>query len=417
MKTIELDVTLAQMLDTLRRSLHEVPEEAFHETMTASIVAGFLRPYGPDSLLLELGGHGVAAVYEGEQPGPTVLVRAELDAVPVERNDTADASLLGATAVVARAHAHGFEHRCGHDAHMTMVAGLAPLLHARRPACGRVVLFFQPAEETGAGARKALDDPAFATIQPDFAVALHNLPGYPRNTVVLRGGVFACASVGMKIELHGEPSHAAEPEKGCSPAPALGELLVGLPELARDDPMDYRLLTITHTRMGRAAFGVSPGHAELFATLRAHTSEQLAAVREEAMALVRDRAAAHGLRPEVTWHDLFPETVNDLELTELLGEIATEIGVEHVVRSEPMRWSDDFGHIALEVPSVYFGLGIGEAQPGLHQEGYCFPEGVVPVGVELFYRFVTRLLATRRGQLDLASARGASPDGPRLRGA
>lgn len=392
MRTIELDVTLAQMLDTLRASLHHIPEGAQKEVRTAGVVAGFLRAYAPDAVIQSLGGHGVAAVYEGEGPGPTVLVRAELDAVPVEHAE------LDPFAISPPA----YEHRCGHDAHMTMVAGLAPLFAQRRPAAGRVVLLFQPAEETGEGARRVLDDPVFVGLRPDFAVALHNVPGFPKNTVILRDGVFACASVGMSLDLHGEPSHAAEPEKGVSPAAALGELLLELPELSTPEGPGYRLFTITHAEMGRQSFGVSPGHASLFATLRARTNDDLDAVRNRATELVHDKCMRYGLRPELAWREAFPETRNDPELVALMRTICGELQVAQVDREHPMRWSDDFGHIAAVAPSIYFGLGIGEDQPGLHQEGYAFPEGIVQVGVELLYRFVSRLLAVHRGETQAA---------------
>jgi len=392
MRTLELDVTLAQMLDTLRASLHQIPEGALKEARTASVVAGFLGAYAPDALLQSLGGFGVAAVYEGGAPGPTVVARAELDAVPVERAEQ-NPFVVSPPA---------YEHRCGHDAHMTIVAGLAPLFASRRPSAGRVVLLFQPAEETGEGARRVLDDPAFLGLRPDYAVALHNVPGVPKNHVILREGVFACASVGMSLELHGEPSHAAEPEKGISPAKALGELLLELPELSTPEGPGYRLFTITHAEMGRQSFGVSPGHARLFATLRARTNEDLDAVRNRATELVQEKSLRYGLRPELTWREGFPETRNDPELVTLMKAICGELKIDHFEREQPMRWSDDFGHIAAAAPSVYFGLGIGEDRPGLHQEGYAFPEGVVPVGVELLHRFVTRLLAVHHGETQAA---------------
>lgn len=392
MRTLELDVTLSQMLNTFRSTLHHVPEGALQELRTASIVAGFLAAYRPDAMLHTLGGHGVAAVYEGENPGPTMLVRAELDAVPVERAEQSPFAIMSPA----------YEHRCGHDAHMTMVAGLAPLFASRRPESGRVVLLFQPAEETGEGAQRVLDDPVFMGLRPDFAVALHNLPGVPKNTVVLREGVFACASVGLSLDLHGEPSHAAEPEKGTSPAAALGELLLELPELSTPEGPGYRLFTITHAEMGRRSFGVSPGHARLFATLRAQTNTDLEAVRARATELVRDKCTRFGLRSEVTWCDAFPETRNDPNLVRVLAGVCTELGIDHLEREHPMRWSDDFGHFAAAAPSVYFGIGIGEERPGLHQEGYAFPEGVVPVGVEVLHRFVTRMLSMHRGAVSAA---------------
>jgi metal-dependent amidase/aminoacylase/carboxypeptidase family protein len=151
-----LDPTLVAMLKSLRHTLHGCPEGAGEEVRTAAIVAHFLSAYAPDALITEVGGHGVLATFESAQPGPTVVVRCDLDAVRVERNE----HHIGADH-------DSVSHLCGHDGHMTMVAGLAPLLYRARPARGRVVLLFQPAEETGEGAARVLEDPRFRALHPD----------------------------------------------------------------------------------------------------------------------------------------------------------------------------------------------------------------------------------------------------------
>ena len=169
----------------LKDALHACPELAGQEGGTAEILAGFLRGHAPDQLITGLGGAGVAAVFDGQRRGPTVLVRADMDALPIDA--------AGAAAA----------HRCGHDGHMAAVAGLAFDLGRRRPACGRVVLLFQPAEETGEGAAKVIADPRFEALRPDYALALHNLPGAPAGQIVSREGVFACASVGLRVSFFG----------------------------------------------------------------------------------------------------------------------------------------------------------------------------------------------------------------------
>jgi metal-dependent amidase/aminoacylase/carboxypeptidase family protein len=156
------------------------------------------------------------------------MIRCELDGLPVEEADKNQWLIPGAN----------IAHRCGHDGHMAIVAGLAPLLHRAPPNCGRVVLLFQPAEETGAGALAIIGDLSFKKIRPDCAMTLHNLPGFPMGHIVYRRGTFASASVGMKVRLHGQPSHAAEPEQARSPANAVRQLIDELPRLSRvtDDP-------------------------------------------------------------------------------------------------------------------------------------------------------------------------------------
>src|SRR5690606_31326309 len=131
-----------------------------------------------------MGGHGVAMVFDSGKPGPTVLFRSEIDALPIEElGDVAHRSLVP-----------GKSHMCGHEGHTTILAALARQFGRRRPATGRVVLMFQPAEETGAGAAGVIADPRYGTIAHDYAFSLHNLPGTPLGHVRLKPGVVNCAS-------------------------------------------------------------------------------------------------------------------------------------------------------------------------------------------------------------------------------
>lgn len=383
-----MDPTLTAMLATLRQTLHRIPERAGDEVQTAATVAQFLGAYAPDMLMTEVGGHGVVAVFAGAEAGPTVLVRADLDAVPAER----DEHHIGANRDSTR-------HTCGHDGHMTIVAGLGALLAQSRPPRGRIVLLFQPAEETGQGAQRVLADARFRELAPDFGIGFHNLPGYPRETVVVRTGTIASASVGMYARFVGQASHAAEPEAARSPRLALGRLMTALPELsspANDEAArardDYRLLTVTHARLGRESFGVTPGSAELLATLRATTHARLAGFREEAERLVRQEAARVDVDIAIDWVDDFRETENAPAMVRALEAVAGDENLPVDVISAPFAWSDDFGQFAAEFPSVYFGLGIGAEADGLHQPGYEFPDGLIPTGTHLIERLARRVL-------------------------
>ena len=182
-------------LIALRHALHRQPELSGHEADTARLIATHLQATNPDRLVTNLGGHGVAALYDSGQPGPTVMLRAELDALPISE----------ASGVPHASERPGFGHLCGHDGHMAILMGRA----GTRPARGRLVLLFQPAEETGAGARAVLDDPAFAALRPDYAFALHNMPGLPLGAVAVAPGPVSCASVGWRIAVAGREAHAA----------------------------------------------------------------------------------------------------------------------------------------------------------------------------------------------------------------
>ncbi|MGF1466504.1 MAG: amidohydrolase [Sandaracinaceae bacterium] len=378
------DPLLRGMLQTLRGTLHACAEPSGAEVLTAEVIGTFVRAYEPDALLTGLGGHGVAAVFEGAWEGPTVLVRAELDGLPVEAARVDGSPIHPPTS-----------HRCGHDGHMTMVAGLAPVLAARRPDRGRVVLLFQPAEETGEGARDVVRDPRFARIRPDYAVALHNLPGVPLGTVVYRRGTFASASAGMKIRLRGVPSHAAEPGLARTPTPALARLLDELPALTDLGAEPYRMVTITHARMGRTSFGVTPGRAVLWVTLRSASTDGLERLKAEAGSRVHSVAASLDLGAELSFHDEFPETGSDDRLVGILEQVCAQEGIPSIERQWPYRWSEDFGHFASLCPVLYFGLGSGDTG-GLHQPSYRFPDDILITGTRALDGVVRGLTSALR---------------------
>lgn len=259
----------------LRRALHRIPEISNHETNTARMIAAFVGEYSPHDILTDLGGAGVAAIYPGTEDGPTVMIRSELDALPInEVNEFEHRSM--------REH---LSHKCGHDGHMAMVAGLAPSLMRRAPARGRVVLLFQPAEETGKGAAAVLRDARFSSITPGYCFATHNLPGRPLHEILVRENTFTMASAGMAATLKGRTSHASEPEKGISPASALERILRDLPCLARTAGLSgFALATLTHITLGERSFGISPGKAQVLATLRAERDSDLQRQQERATA-------------------------------------------------------------------------------------------------------------------------------------
>ena len=310
-----LSPSTRERLQTLRTTLQACAERSGEEKLTASVIATFLTSCDPDRLLTNLGGHGVAAVFCGAGAGPTVMVRADLDAVVAEHSPQqpggADAS-----------------HTCGHDGHMSMVAGLAPLLQHARPARGTVVLLFQPAEETGEGAARVIADPRFAEIRPDYALALHNIPGAPLGTIVIRAETFASASVGMRSVLTGVSSHAAEPEKGISPVASLSQFLAQAPALSDLEARPYRLLTVTHARLGHETYGVSPGEAIVCATLRSGSLEGLEQLQTDTEALLRASADAAGVGLEIRWLEAFPAVRNDGRLVEQLREVCAEKAFE-----------------------------------------------------------------------------------------
>ncbi len=367
-----------------RRALHQMPEMSGQEVETAREVVRMLAPLAPDRVVTGLGGHGVAAVFEGRAPGPTLLFRAELDALPI--TELSDLPYRSATA--------GVSHMCGHDGHSTILAGLGRLMARKRPQRGRVVLLFQPAEEDGTGAAAVIADRQFAEIAPDFAFALHNLPGLPFAAVSLAAGPANCASRGMKVLLTGKTAHAAFPETGLSPALSLARLIPALMALGPGGPLvaGFRLVTITHARLGQSAFGVAPGEAELWVKLRVLTDADMADLVAAAERLVQDEADAAGLRLALTYHDSFDDCRNDSEATEHLARAIAAEGLSLGTAFLPLRASEDFGRFGAGAKSAMFYLGSGEDHPMLHNPDYDFPDELIGPGVRVFHRVVRDLL-------------------------
>jgi amidohydrolase len=371
-------------LVAFRRDLHRFPEISGEEVKTAQRVVDFLSDTKPDRVLTGLGGHGVAVIYDSGAPGPTVLLRSEIDALPIE--EISD--------LPHRSQVPGKSHMCGHEGHSTILAAVARQLGRRRPGRGRVVLMFQPAEETGKGAIGVVADPRYAQIRPDYAFSLHNLPGIPLGHVRLKPGVVNCASRGMRIRLDGRTAHASQPETGIAPTRAVAALLPRLEELSHggfaDD--DFALVTVCHARIGEAVFGIAPGHAEIRATLRTRLDERMADLVEAAEGLSLRLAAEHGLACSIDYDEVFVASINDGDAVALLRAALDAQDVPHDERDLPMRASEDFGVFGRDSRSAMFYLGAGEASPALHNPDYDFPDDLIPIGASVFMRVVRQML-------------------------
>jgi len=371
-------------LVAFRRDLHRFPEISNEEEETAKRVVAFLADTGADEVIAGLGGHGAAFVYDSGVAGPTLLFRAELDALPIaEISD-----------IPHRSEIAGKGHMCGHDGHMAILAALGRLFGRRRPATGRVVLMFQPAEETGDGAAGVTADPRYAAIRPDFAFSLHNLPGTPLGHVRLKEGVVNCASRGMRIVLEGREAHSSMPESGVSPMRAISRLMPQLAALGQGSFTgdDFAMATVTHASMGEPVFGVAPGRAEVRATLRTRLDARMADLVTAAEELAREAAAADGLTCSIDYHEIFVASLNDAEATAHLAAALDAEGISHDGEQLPMRASEDFGLFGHGAKSAMLYLGSGVERPNLHNPDYDFPDDLIPIGARIFLRAARNLL-------------------------
>lgn len=386
-------------LAQIRKHLHSHPELAFQESTTTDYLISFLKGLSnPPEIVKDVGG-GFLAVFDFNQGADcnekTVIIRTELDAVPVvEANDFEHKSKN-----------HGVSHKCGHDGHMAIVSGLALLLSSDcySPSSGKVVLLFQPAEETGAGAQKMVDSEN-STMRnliksPETTIfALHNVPGFPKGTVVLpNGNSFASASRGMHIKLQGATSHASQPHMGRNPAMAMCNIIQGLLAMPTTYiPYDQKaLVTIVGAKAGEKAFGVSAGDAEIMATLRSTTDTALELLVSHGTKLVNGLATTYGLTASISYEDEFAATINNPKCVEIIRNAATARSMDTFAMGEAFPWSEDFGIFLQKIKGAMFGLGMGEAHQPLHGELYDFTDSEIASGVTVFATIIAQILGTK----------------------
>ncbi len=367
-------------LTQLRRELHKYPELSGEEVQTAIRINRFLSEQKPDRLLTGLGGKGVAAIFEGKIPGKRVMIRCELDALPIEESNH----------FTYRSAKKGVAHVCGHDGHMAILCGVASVLGRHRPEQGSVVLLFQPAEENGAGAVKILNDKHFKEIRPDLIFALHNLPGYRKGDVIVRDGTFTASVNSTIVKLQGVKAHAAEPMRGNNPANAVAEIIGTLRRAENRHPgqSDFALFTPVYIRLGSIAYGVSADDAELHYTLRATNEAHLRKLEAFTEEQVKKVAGQCGLDYTLGWTQRFIATENNPNLNNIVKEAASATGLKVIEAENPFGWGEDFGYFTQNIPGVLFGLGAGHRMASLHQPDYDFPDDLIGTGVDLFREII-----------------------------
>ncbi len=371
-------------LTKLRKEIHKNPELSGKENNTAKRIISFAKSFHPNRIIQNIGGKGIAVIFYGKEKGPTVLIRCELDALPISETNK----------FKHRSTKTNVSHKCGHDGHMAIVSGLIPLLSKRKIKKGKVALLYQPAEETGEGAEKVVNDTKFNSINPDFVFALHNIPGFEKGKIMLRENEFAAASKGMIIKLYGKTSHAAEPENGRNPALAISELISSLNSLPQriKGIKDYSLVTIIHSIIGERAFGTSPGYAELMLTLRTFKNEDMKLLTRQAIKRVYNISGRNKLKCTIEFTEEFPATVNDKRCIELIKKASIENNLKIGSLTKPFRWSEDFGHFTNKFKGALFGLGSGKSHPSLHNSDYDFPDEIIVPGVKVFYSIINQIL-------------------------
>lgn len=334
----------------LRRRLHQHPEVGLHLPQTQQAVLEALAGL-PLEITLGKELSSVVAVLHGDQPGPTVLLRGDMDALPVlEETGLPYASV------------NGNMHACGHDLHTAGLVGAAKLLAAQKSQLsGAVVFMFQPGEEGPGGAQPMLDEGLLAAAgqAPVAAYAIHVVPG-PRGVFLHRTGAMLAGSSTVNIRVHGEGGHGSQPFKAKDPVPALVKIAGSLQEMvaSKFPTFDPVVLTVTQLRAGKAV-NVIPDTAELGATARTLSAESIERLRTHVPTLAEGIAASFGCTAEIDIYVDYPVTINDRAETSFAARtLGDHFGAEFVQQqAEPRMGAEDFSLVLEEVPGSMLFLG------------------------------------------------------------
>ncbi|KZE36316.1 amidohydrolase [Bhargavaea cecembensis] len=361
---------------SLRRELHQHPELSNEETWTKARLIEFIKAH-TDLEIIDQGNWFYAAHRAGEDRR-SLAFRADFDALPID--ETID--LPWGSRVPGKAH------KCGHDGHSATLAGFALEVDQQKPDVN-VFFLFQPAEETGDGAKQCVS--LIADEQIDEIYAYHNMSGFPYRAVGIREGTMFCASKGMTIHLEGLPAHASQPEDGINPAFALASIIQAIPQLTSQ--ADYRglvLCTVIQIDAGEKAFGISASKGLIRLTIRALHEDELDRLQKKLEQLSAEQAEKHGLRIRFEYNDEFPETANNTDIADKVRAAAKGAGLVCFDMEEAFRGSEDFGHLAKLTKAAYCIIGNGENHPHIHTAEYDFRDELIETGTDLFLAILNR---------------------------
>lgn len=365
----------------LRRRLHRRPELGLQLPATQDAILGALDGL-PVSLTTGESTSSVVGVLEGAHPGPTLLLRADMDALPMPEDTGLDyASMVD-----------GAMHACGHDAHVAMLVGATRLLADRRDELGgRVVLMFQPGEEGHFGARYMLDEGLLAVTEPapTGAFAIHIVPTFPSGTVALRPGPMLASANVLEITVTGRGGHASMPHFALDPIPVACEIVGAIQAFVtrRVDAFDPAIVTIARITAGTTD-NVIPESAELLGTIRAVSERTRQEVITGVTRLAEGIAGAHGAVAHVNVRDGYPVTVNDDEFAAFAARAATASGANVLAMPTPVMGAEDWSYVLQQVPGAMAFLGAHPGGPGPvapnHSNRMVIDEPAMATGIALY---------------------------------
>jgi amidohydrolase len=370
-----------------RKGFHQHPELGFAEHQTSKQVADLLRSFGLE-VHTGIGITGVVGVLRNGQ-GPTIGLRADMDALPIQELGAPD----------HKSQHKGCMHACGHDGHTAMLLGAACYLSDQKTFSGTVYFVFQPAEENLGGAQKMIEDGFFERFPMDAIYGLHNWPGLPAGDIAVNDGAMMASLDTFDITVTGKGSHAAMPHMGIDPIVAASDLVLRLQTIVSRhvSPLESAVVSITMFNSGEA-INVLPESASLRGTVRCLNPQ----VRNQVEQLMTDYIASYnqspGLTVALTFHRGYPVTTNHLEHAAIIHQVATNhLGEQHAHHNiQPSMASEDFAFMLEQCPGAYFWLGVDEGDSvALHNPYYDFNDKVIEVAIQFWCSLVTQQLPLR----------------------
>jgi amidohydrolase len=370
-------------LTSFRKILHANPEVSEHEFETQKRIFKFLSAE-TRAQVKPVGNTGVLATFSSGHSGPTVMIRGDIDALPISEINTFD----------YKSTVQGVSHKCGHDGHTTILLGLAQLLSEQPIKSGKVLLLFQPAEENGMGAEAVLADATFNQEKIDYVFALHNLPGYNTHEIVVKENEFTGNVKSIILKMTGKTAHAAEPEQGFNPSMAISELFAFADKITHNKPeeRDFFLMTPVYATLGDVAYGISAGYGEAHFTIRSWSTDLMAKRTDEIMAFMHETCKKHHLSPDISWTQIFHANINHPEAVDFIRKASAANKLPLNERTYPFRWGEDFGAFTQKYKGAMFGLGAGVSTPALHNPDYDFPDEITATGIRMFYQIISQIL-------------------------
>ena len=365
-----------------RRHLHRHPELGFDCYQTAAFVAERLRDFGVDEIHDSIGQSGIVGIIEGQGPGPTIGLRADMDALPMEEATGLDY----ASTVPGRMHA------CGHDGHTTMLLGAARYLAETRNFAGRVALIFQPAEENGGGGRAMVQDGMMDRFAIDRVFAMHNTPGLPVGMMNTTPGPIMAAVDTFEIHVRGRGGHGAMPHLTADPIVAAVAVVNAIQTISSRNhyALDDLALSVTQIHTG-SADNIVPDTAWICGTVRTFDPHVRDMVRRRMMQICEGQGVAYDVTIRLDYVEGYPATVNDPDQTAFAVQVAQDIVGHDNVQGDSGRemGAEDFSYMLNARPGCYLFIGQGDTA-SVHHPAYDFNDDISPIGASFLARLVER---------------------------